>query len=89
MITLGIHAASRDAAAALVADGRVIAAAEEERFTRRQPGRLPPPQRGELPDHAIDFCLREAGITLDEVDHLACSHDRQDPPANTGPHDDV
>jgi carbamoyltransferase len=88
MITLGIHAASRDAAAALVADGRVIAAAEEERFTRRQPGRLPPPTSWELPDHAIDFCLREAGITLDDVDHLACSHDRQDQ-AGHGPHADA
>lgn len=91
MITLGIHAASRDAAAALVADGRVIAAAEEERFTRRPSGRLPPSARANLPHHAINFCLREAGVTLDDVDHLACSHSPGDPagdvpPAGTLPH---
>jgi carbamoyltransferase len=78
MITLGIHAASPDASAALVADGHVIAAAEEERFTRRRPGRTPRHHAWELPDHAIDFCLREAGVTLADVDHLACSHDRQE-----------
>jgi carbamoyltransferase len=84
MITLGIHAASPDASAALVADGHVIAAAEEERFTRRRPGRTPRHDAvgawstWEVPEHAIDFCLREAGVTLADVDHLACSHDRED-----------
>lgn len=88
MITLGIHAASSDAAAVLVADGRVIAAAEEERFTRRHAGRVLHPGSVELPGHAIDFCLSEAGITLDDVDHLACSHDRQDG-LGPGPHADA
>lgn len=85
MITLGIHAASRDAAAALVADGCVVAAAEEERFTRRHSASLSPSRGAHLPHHAINFCLHHAGITLDDVDHLACSHDPDDPAGEAAP----
>jgi carbamoyltransferase len=77
MYTLGINAAFHDTAAVLVADGRVVAAAEEERFTRIKHGKRPLPFTAwELPYHAIDFCLRTAGIDLAEVDHVAYSFDQ-------------
>ena len=76
MITLGINAAFHDSAAALVVDGVVVAAAEEERFTRIKHGKRPVPfSAWELPFHAIDYCLRQAGITLADVDHVAYSFD--------------
>jgi carbamoyltransferase len=74
MLTLGINAAFHDSAACIVRDGRVLAAAEEERFTRRKHGKRPVPfSTYELPFHAIDYCLREAGVTLCGVDHVAYS----------------
>src|SRR5689334_6033099 len=76
MDTLGINAAYHDPAACLVRDGRVIAAAEEERFTHIKHGKRPVPfSTWELPYHAIDFCLRETGIRLVDVDHVAYSYD--------------
>jgi carbamoyltransferase len=76
MYTLGINAAYHDPAACLVGDGRVVAAAEEERFTHVKHGKRPVPfSTYELPFHAIDYCLREAGITLADVDHIAYSYD--------------
>ena len=76
MYTLGINAAYHDPAACLVQDGRVIAAAEEERFTHVKHGKRPVPfATYELPFHAIDYCLREAGITLADIDHVAYSYD--------------
>src|SRR3954452_24244045 len=76
MDTLGINAAYHDQAACLVRDGRVIAAAEEERFTHIKHGKRPVPfSTYELPFHAIDYCLREAGIALADVDHVAYSYD--------------
>ena len=55
MITLGINAVYHDSAACLVRDGRVVAAAEEERFTRIKHGKRPLPfTTWELPYHAID-----------------------------------
>ncbi len=76
MYTLGINAVYHDSAACLVQDGRVVAAAEEERFTHVKHGKRPIPfSTYELPFHAIDYCLRQAGITLAEVDHFAYSYD--------------
>jgi carbamoyltransferase len=76
MYTLGINAAYHDSAACLVRDGDVIAAAEDERFTHVKHGKRPVPfSTYELPYHAIDYCLREAGIDLKEVDHVAYSYD--------------
>jgi carbamoyltransferase len=76
MYTLGINAVYHDPAACLVKDGQVIAAAEEERFTHVKHGKRPIPfSTYELPFHAIDYCLREAGITLPEVEHIAYSYD--------------
>lgn len=76
MITLGINAAFHDSAAALVMDGRLVAAAEEERFTGIKHAKRPVPFTAwELPFHAIDYCLREAGVALKDVDHVAYSYD--------------
>lgn len=75
MYILGINAVYHDSAACLVEDGRVIAAAEEERFTRIKHGKRPVPfSTYELPFHAIDYCLREAGIALVDVDAIAYSY---------------
>jgi carbamoyltransferase len=64
MRILGLSAFYHDSAAALVVDGQVIAAAQEERFTRKKhdPG---------FPHHAIAYCLAEGGIALGEVDYVA------------------
>jgi carbamoyltransferase len=68
-----------------VHDGTVIAAAEEERFTRVKHGKRPIPfTTWQLPFHAIDYCLREAGIMLAGVDHVAYSYD---PSLLLGPYD--
>lgn len=76
MITLGINAAFHDSAAALVVDGAVVAASEEERFTRIKHAKRPLPFTAwELPFHAIDDCLRQAGLRLTDVDHVAYSYD--------------
>lgn len=60
---LGISAYYHDAAAALVEDGRIVAAAQEERFTRVKGD-------ASLPHQAISYCLDEAGIALPAVDHV-------------------
>ncbi len=84
MYVIGINAAYHDSAACLVRDGVVIAAAEEERFTHVKHGKRPIPfSTYELPYHAIDYCLREAGITLADVAHVAYSYD---PYLLLGPH---
>ena len=61
---LGISAFYHDSAAALVIDGEIIAAAQEERFTRKKhdPG---------FPTRAIEYCLREAGLKPDQLDYIA------------------
>ena len=69
MYTLGINAAFHDCSACLVQDGVVIAAAEEERFTRIKHGKRPLPFTvWQLPFHAIDYCLKQAGIALRDID---------------------
>ena len=76
MHTLGINAVYHDSAACLVRDGVVIAAAEDERFTHVKHGKRPVPfSTWELPFHAIDYCLAEAGIALHDVDRVAYSFD--------------
>lgn len=57
---LGISCYYHDAAAALLKNGEIIAAAEEERFTRKKHDQS-------FPIHAIDFCLKKAGITPDQI----------------------
>jgi carbamoyltransferase len=64
MNILGISAYYHDSAACLVRDGEVVAAAQEERFTRRK-------HDHRYPSHAVEFCLKRAGITADELDYVA------------------
>lgn len=76
MRVLGINAVFHDPAAALVVDGRVIAAAEEERFSRRKHGKRPVPFAAwELPEQAAAWCLAEAGLTIEDIDIVAYSYD--------------
>ncbi|MCZ8409048.1 carbamoyltransferase [Achromobacter dolens] len=76
MYTLGINAAYHDCSATLVRDGVVLAAAEEERFTRVKHGKRPVPfTTWQLPYHAIDYCLSAGDIRLRDVDHIVYSYD--------------
>jgi carbamoyltransferase len=63
MYILGVSAYYHDSASCLVRDGQVIAAAQEERFTRKK-------HDSAFPNHAISYCLKEAGITPREVDYI-------------------
>jgi carbamoyltransferase len=73
---LGVNAVFHDSAAAIVVDGRIVAAAEEERFSRRKHGKRPVPfSTWELPDGAIRWCLAEAGLEPDDLDAVAYSYD--------------
>ena len=63
MRILGISAYYHDSAAALIDDGRILAAAQEERFTRRK-------HDASFPHNAIAYCLAEAGVTADGLDHV-------------------
>ncbi len=63
MNILGISAFYHDSAAALLRDGDIVAAAQEERFTRRK-------HDPAFPQHAAEYCLREAGIALDDLDYV-------------------
>lgn len=71
-IILGINAYHGDASACLVRDGKLVAAAEEERFRRIK-------HWAGFPSEAIRYCLKEAGISLEEVGHVAVN---RDPKAN-------
>ena len=64
MRILGVSAFYHDSAAAMVEDGRIVAAAQEERFTRKK-------HDSGYPAQAIDYCLKEAGASLDTVDFVA------------------
>ena len=64
MNILGISAFYHDSAACLVQDGRIVAAAQEERFTRKK-------HDHRFPIHAIEYCLREGRITPAQLDHVA------------------
>src|SRR2546421_3613003 len=68
MYILGLNAFHGDAAAALVKDGRLIAAAEEERFNRIK-------HCAGFPTQAIQYCLKAAGVSITEVDHIGISRD--------------
>ncbi len=64
MRVLGISAYYHDSAAALLDNGRIVAAAQEERFTRKK-------HDSRFPKNAISYCLAERGIRLSEIDHVA------------------
>lgn len=68
MYILGINAYHADSSAAIFKDGEMIAATEEERFTRVK-------HWAGFPQLAIKFCLQEAGITLDQVDYITIGRD--------------
>src|ERR1041384_953386 len=68
MYILGINAYHGDAAAAIIRDGQLIAAAEEERFNRFK-------HAAGFPEQAIRYCLKAAGIGLEELDHVGISRD--------------
>ena len=61
---LGISAFYHDSAAALVVDGRIVAAAQEERFSRKK-------HDAAFPAQAVDYCLREAGLGSEHLDYVA------------------
>ena len=63
MYVLGISCYYHDASAALIKDGKIIAAAEEERFTRKK-------HDTSFPVNAAKFCLEFAGITIDDIDYI-------------------
>src|SRR5262245_66367459 len=63
MRILGISAFYHDSAAALLVDGRIAAAAQEERFTRKK-------QDARFPAHAVAYCLEEAGCRLEDLDYV-------------------
>ena len=64
MRILGISAFYHDSAVALVDEGRLVAAAQEERFTRKK-------HEASFPRHAVDYCLEAVGTKLSEIDHIA------------------
>ena len=76
MRILGINALYHDPSAAVVVDGRTVAAAEEERFSRRKHGKRPVPfSAWELPELAAAWCLEHAGIRPEELDAVTYSFD--------------
>jgi carbamoyltransferase len=62
-VIVGISAYYHDSAAALVRDGRIVAVAQEERFSRKK-------HDARFPQHALRYCLQEAGLRMQDVDHL-------------------
>ena len=64
MYILGISAFYHDSSACLVKDGEIVAAAQEERFTRKKHDHA-------FPSNAIQYCLKEAGIDGTEIDFVA------------------
>ncbi|GAA2335670.1 carbamoyltransferase family protein [Streptomyces cuspidosporus] len=76
MRILGINALFHDPTAALVIEGHTVAAAEEERFSRRKHGKRPVPfSAWELPEKAAAWCLAEAGLRPQDLDAVAYSFD--------------
>jgi carbamoyltransferase len=79
---LGVNAVFHDPAAALVVDGEVVAAAEEERFTRRKHGKPPVAfSTWELPEQSARWCLEHAGVAPEELDAVAYSYEPSLAPA--------
>jgi carbamoyltransferase len=81
---LGVNAVFHDPAAALVVDGEIVAAAEEERFSRRKHGKPPVAfSTWELPEQAARWCLSCAEVEPEELDAVAYSYDPSlAPPTN-------
>ena len=78
MNILGVNAVYHDSAAALLVDGELVVAVEEERFNRIKHGKLPDVDNPhQFPERAIRFCLDYAGLTAADIDHVAYSFDPQ------------
>ncbi|MEO8328037.1 MAG: carbamoyltransferase N-terminal domain-containing protein, partial [Nitrospirota bacterium] len=60
---LGVSAYYHDSAACLIQNGKIVAAAQEERFTRKK-------HDAGFPNHAVEFCLRQGGVDIRDVDYL-------------------
>jgi carbamoyltransferase len=85
MLVLGINAVFHDPAAALVRDGQIVAAAEEERFNRRKHGKTPVPfSTWEVPSLSAAWCLERAGVGPEDLDAVAYSYDPQLAPSYRG-----
>jgi carbamoyltransferase len=75
-VVLGINAVFHDPAAAVVVDGQIVAAAEEERFSRIKHGKLAVPfSTWELPEQSMRWCLRRAGVEVADLDAVTYSYD--------------
>src|SRR5580704_15908649 len=70
MIILGLNAFHADSSAAIVRNGTLVAAAEEERFRRIK-------HWAGFPSESIAYCLREAGLALSDVDHVAVNQNNR------------
>ena len=82
---LGVNAVFHDPSAALVSSGRIVAAAEEERFTRRKHGKQPVAfSTWELPEKSARWCLEHCGIEASELDAVAYSYDPALAPPDDG-----
>jgi carbamoyltransferase len=76
MNVLGINAVFHESAAALLVDGKVVSACEEERFNRVKHAKASEVDNPhELPEHAVRFCLDDAGLQASEIDRVAYSFD--------------
>jgi carbamoyltransferase len=75
-VVLGVNAVFHDPAAALVIDGKIVAAAEEERFSRRKHGKEPVPfSTWEVPAQSAKWCLEHAGVRPEDLDTVGYSYD--------------
>jgi carbamoyltransferase len=73
---LGVNAIFHDPSAALVMDGRIVAAAEEERYSRRKHGKRPLPWSAwELPEQSMRWCLQRARLRPEDLDAVGYSYD--------------
>src|SRR5918998_636097 len=82
---LGVNAVFHDPAAALVVDGEIAAAAEEERFSRRKHGKPPVAfSTWELPEESARWCLDKAGVGAEQLDAVTYSYDPALAPQPTG-----
>jgi len=76
MVILGINSAFHESAAALIVDGRLVAAAEEERFNRVKHGkRATPGNADQLPWRAVEYCLSQSGVSFADVQAIGYSFD--------------
>jgi carbamoyltransferase len=84
MRVLGVNAVFHDPAAAIVVDGRIGAAAEEERFSRRKHGKVPVAfSTWELPEQSMRWCLERTGLVPADLDAVAYSYEPRFAPPPT------